>query len=138
MFFDVVIAQSGLDKLPFVRLQLDRLDSAIDDPEIFAPILLGRKTASQQDSWVQYWEGDPTRNTNRKHPLGIKVTQRSMSWNFPSGNESIIYFLFEFENITADPNFQELNEQFFFGGDAALPDGGCSFPQSRQVVNCPR
>ncbi len=99
-------------------------EAYLDDPEIFAPILLGRKTASQQDSWVQYWEGDPIRNKNRKHPLGIKITQRSVAWNYPSGNESIIYFLFEFENVTGDSEFQRLNEQFFFGGDPALPDGG--------------
>jgi len=99
-------------------------EAYVEDPEIFAPILLGRKTASQQDSWVQYWEGDPLRNSNRKHPLGVKFTQRSMSWNYPSGNESIIYFMFEIENVTADPVFQELNEQMFFGGDAALPDAG--------------
>ena len=99
-------------------------EAYVEDPEIFAPILLGRKTASQQDSWVQYWEGDPQRNSNRKHPLGIKVTQRSMSWNYPAGNESIIYFIFEIENVTADPVFQRLSEQFFFGGDPALPDAG--------------
>jgi hypothetical protein len=99
-------------------------EAYVGDPEIFASILLGRKTASQQDSWVQYWEGDPLRNVNRKHPLGVKFTQRSMSWNYPSGNESVIYFIFEIENVTADPEFQRLNEQFFFGGDPALPDGG--------------
>jgi hypothetical protein len=113
----------------FDSLNPDDLDqwpegAYLDDPEIFAPILLGRKTASQQDSWVQYWDGDPSRNYDRRHPLGIKLTQRSLSWNYPSGNESIIYFLFTFENVTDDREFQRLNEQFFFGGDPELPDAG--------------
>jgi hypothetical protein len=99
----------------------------IQDAEIFAPILLGRKTASQHDTWFQYWDGDPARTFERSHPMGIKITQRSMSWTYPSGNESVIYFMLEFENATADPEFQRLNELAYFGGDNALPDEGWSY-----------
>ena len=36
--------------------------------------------------------------------LGIAVETRFMAWNFPSGNEDIIYFLYTFYNVTArDP-----------------------------------
>ncbi|MFQ5747662.1 MAG: hypothetical protein ACE5HF_10665, partial [Gemmatimonadota bacterium] len=99
-------------------------EAFVSDANLFQPVLLGRKTASQQDSWVQYWDGDPKRNTNRKHPVGIKVTQRSLAWNFPAGNESLIYLIYDFENATNDPEFQRLNELQFFGGADALPDAG--------------
>jgi len=104
-------------------------EAYIDDPELFAPILLNRKAASQHDTWVQYWDGDPARNARREHPMGFKVTQRSMSWNYPSGNESVIYFLLEFQNVTDDDEFQSLNEIKWFGGDDALPDDGWAYEQ---------
>lgn len=96
----------------------------VTDADLFQDILLGRIAASQEDSWVQYWDGDPALNARRKHPMGIRVTQRSLAWNFPLGNESVIYFLFDFENATNDPDFQRLNELQFFGGENAIPDAG--------------
>jgi len=102
-------------------------EAYIDDPEIFAPILMDRKTASQHDTWVQYWDGDPALRGGLDHPMGIRVTQRSMSWSYPSGNESVIYFVLEFENVTADAEFQSLNELAYFGGDNALPDEGWTY-----------
>ncbi len=91
---------------------------------LFQPVLQGRATASQQDSWVQYWDGDPGLNASRSHPMGITVTQRSLAWNYPAGNESLIYFIYNFRNSTAEADFQQLNEAQFFAGDNALPDGG--------------
>jgi hypothetical protein len=102
-------------------------EAYVTDGEIFAPILIGRKTASQHDTWVQYWDGDPAQTSERAHPMGIKVTQRSMIWNYPSGNESVIYFVLDFENVTADPEFQQLNELAYFGGDDALPNEGWAY-----------
>jgi hypothetical protein len=100
-------------------------EAYVSDEEVFSPILLGRKSASQQDSWVQYWDADPLLNPGRReHPMGIKVTQRSLSWTYPSGNESTVYFILEFENVTDDPEFQAMNEALFFGGDDLLPDSG--------------
>ncbi|HSM32109.1 MAG TPA: hypothetical protein VK854_15535, partial [Woeseiaceae bacterium] len=94
------------------------------DEDLFQPVLVGRATASQQDSWVQYWDGDPVRNAARQHPMGILTTQRSLAWNYPAGNESLIYFIYNFKNVTDDATFQQLNEAQFFAGDNALPDGG--------------
>lgn len=99
-------------------------DAFVTDETLYNDALLGRVSISQQDTWVQYWDGDPTRITNRQHPMGIKVTQRSLAWNYPAGNESILYFIYDFENATADPDFQAANELQFFGGDNRLPDGG--------------
>ncbi len=46
------------------------------------------------------WDGDPALNAGRKHPLGIVVETRGMGWNFPTGNEDIIYFVYTFYNVT--------------------------------------
>lgn len=94
------------------------------DENLFQPVLVGRATASQQDSWVQYWDGDPVRNAARQHPMGILTTQRSLAWNYPAGNESLIYFIYNFQNVTDDPTFQSLNEAQFFAGANELPDAG--------------
>jgi len=92
---------------------------------IYDTALVGRVAASQQDSWVQYWDGNPEFSANRQHPMGILVTQRSLAWNYPAGNESILYFIYDFENITNDiENFQEPNELKFCGGANCLPDEG--------------
>ncbi len=99
-------------------------EAIVSDPDLFNPVLLGRQAASQQDSWTQYWDGDPNRVANRKHPMGVQVTQRSLSWNFPSGNESVIYFIYDFANVTNDPEFQRINELQFFAGQNSLPDAG--------------
>jgi len=105
-------------------------EAHISNPEVFSPILLDRKTASQQDTWVQYWDGNPQLNPgSRQHPMGIKVTQRSLSWTYPSGNESVVYFILEFENVTDDPDFQDMNEALYFGGDDLLPDTGWSISE---------
>lgn len=104
-------------------------EAFVQDPTLFQDVLVGRATASQQDSWVQYWDGDPARISGRQHPMGLTVTQRSLAWNYPAGNESLIYFLYNFRNTTAlgDPQgdeFQRLNEAQFFAGNNALPDDG--------------
>jgi hypothetical protein len=95
-----------------------------DGDPLFQPILWGRDAASQQDSWVKYWDGDPARISGREHPLGIEVEQRSLAWNYPAGNESLIYFIYKFENVTDAEDFRRLNNTQFFGGDDALPVDG--------------
>jgi hypothetical protein len=72
--------------------------------ELFFPLLRGRTAASQGDVWWLSWDGNPTQSAGRPHPLGVLVEQRGMGWNFPSGNEDIIYFIYTFYNVTArDP-----------------------------------
>jgi len=72
-----------------------------NDPALYSPLLIGRKAASQQDTWQWYWDGNPSFNAGRKHPLGVVVDQRSMVWNFPSGNEDVIYMVFKFTNVSS-------------------------------------
>ncbi|MEP6573071.1 MAG: hypothetical protein ABJD11_10265 [Gemmatimonadota bacterium] len=69
--------------------------------QIFNPLLRGRVSASQGDVWWLTWDGNPSLNAGRKHPLGVLVEQRGMGWNFPSGNEDIAYFIYTFYNITS-------------------------------------
>ncbi len=103
-------------------------DLYITNADLFQENLLGRANISQQDSWVQYWDGDPTRITDRQHPMGLLVTQRSLAWNYPLGNESVLYFIYEIRNVTNTPEFQLPNELAFFSGDAAgIPDEGITF-----------
>ncbi len=101
----------------------DEAKIAVGDP-LFQPVLWGRNAASQQDSWVKYWDGDPARISGRIHPLGVEVTQRSLAWNYPAGNESLIYFIYKFANVTDTEEFRRLNNTQFFGGDDALPVDG--------------
>ncbi len=120
------------------------------DTSLFAASLIGRKSISQQDTWVRYWDGAPSLVTGRRHTMGILVEQRSLAWNFPTGNEDLIYFIFRFTNITAKASsgvyagladlgysaqdiadvgalgdlFQSQSEAAF---NVAIPDGGYSF-----------
>ena len=116
----------------------------IGDPSetLFYPLLRGRPSASQGDVWFLTWDGNPAQNAGRSHPLGVLVEQRGMGWNFPSGNDDIIYFIYTFYNITAAASsgvyagirpgmrelaeargdlFQSRNEAAF---DVDIPDGG--------------
>lgn len=68
--------------------------------EIFDPLLRGRVSASQGDNWFLVWEGDPAVNSARPHPLGIVAEYRVLGWNYPSGNEDILYLVLTFYNIT--------------------------------------
>ena len=46
-------------------------------------------------------EANPSRLESRSHPMGVVVETRALGWNFPQGNEDIIYFLYTFYNITS-------------------------------------
>src|SRR6266566_2515015 len=147
-FFDPRGDQIAGDPLGQVYNSLDPLDlqdwpngAIVRDPAIYDANLIGQKKISDGDSWVRYWEGSPVNLGGRTHPMGIMVEQRSMSWNFPSGNEDILYFVFTFYNVTArnpgayaalDPaiqaevaavgaQFQDQNETKF---GIQIPDGG--------------
>jgi hypothetical protein len=73
-----------------------------------------RRQASQGDVWWMSWDGNPKLNAGRSHPLGVLVETRGMGWNYPAGNEDIIYFIYTFYNITST------EEQDYI--DAGIPD----------------
>jgi len=89
------------------------------------------KSISDQDSYVEYWDGDPNKISQRAHPMGIKVQQRSLAFNAPAGAENTIFFIYTFSNITncvgqaTEPcngvDFQHPNEDKF---KINLPDAG--------------
>ncbi|MBA3893968.1 MAG: hypothetical protein H0X69_09775 [Gemmatimonadales bacterium] len=69
--------------------------------DFFDPALQGSIAASQGDLWFLNWEGNPTRLESRSHPMGVAVETRALGWNFPQGNEDVIYFLYTFYNISS-------------------------------------
>ncbi|HJR15558.1 MAG TPA: hypothetical protein VJ808_01795, partial [Gemmatimonadales bacterium] len=74
--------------------------------ELFSPLLRDRSSASQGDVWWLSWDGNAalTSATTRQHPLGVLLEQRGMGWNFPAGNDDILYFIYTIYNITSkDP-----------------------------------
>jgi hypothetical protein len=109
--------EGSLADFPFVS-------GIISDTSIFSPLLAGRKAASQQDTYFVIWDGDPSLNASREHPMGILVEQRTMAWNYPAGNEATIFFVYKLTNVTNSQKFQQLNESRFFGGRNDLPDAG--------------
>ena len=111
------------------------------DANPFHPLLRGRINAGHGDVWWVTWDGNPALNRERQHPLGVLLEQRGMGWNFPAGNEDILYFVFTIYNITSTVpadyaavrpalreillekavEFQALNEKEF---NISLPDRG--------------
>ncbi|MEX2282302.1 MAG: hypothetical protein WEE89_07450 [Gemmatimonadota bacterium] len=91
------------------------------DTSLFDAALIGSKTISDQDSWVRYWDGNPDKVSQRAHPMGIRVEQRSMAFNAPAGAEHTIFFIYRFTNVTNDAAFQQANEAKF---GVSLPDAG--------------
>jgi hypothetical protein len=108
---------------------------------LYDPLLRGRVSASQGDVWFLSWEGNPSFSAGREHPLGVMVEQRGMGWNYPAGNEDVLYFIYTFYNVTArnkeayaavrpgmreiverqGARFQDLNENKY---SIDIPDGG--------------
>jgi hypothetical protein len=149
-FFDARGTQVQGDAVTLVYNSLDPQDAAawpngavIRDTALFASVLIDRPTASQQDLWTRAWDGNPALIAGRTHPMGILVEERGLAWNYPTGNEDIVYFLFTFYNVSAsDPaayanptipapvqaeiaavgaEFQQRNEAVF---NVNIPDGG--------------
>ena len=120
-----------------------KVPSGDANQDLFFPLLRGRAAASQGDVWWLSWDGNPSLTAGRPHPLGILVEQRGMGWNYPAGNQDILYFLYTFYNVTAsDPavytaagvrpgmanilaaqgqEFQQKNEAAY---GIQIPDGG--------------
>jgi len=147
-FFDARGTQVQGDAVTLVYNSLDASDAAawpngakVRDTSIYNSVLIGRDNISQQDLWTRAWDGNPGLLSGRTHPMGILVEERGVAWNFPTGNEDIIYFIFTFYNVTArtcsvyaglDPaiqaeicavgqNFQDRNEAVF---NFNIPDAG--------------
>ncbi len=109
-FFDARGTQPQGQQVTLIYSSLNPADAAnwpngavIRDASIYNPALIGRPSISQEDTWVRYWDG-PGLLSGRQHPMGILVEQRGLAWNYPAGNEDIIYWIFTFYNISAsDP-----------------------------------
>jgi hypothetical protein len=109
----------------------------------YDPLLQGQVSASQGDIYFLSWDGNPSRISGRTHPMGVVVETRGLAWNYPSGNQDIIYFIYTLYNVSSvrpedytnirpalrdrllqqAQTFQASNEAAF-GVD--IPDGGYS------------
>src|SRR4051812_14254341 len=109
----------------------------------YDPLLQGQVSASQGDVYFLSWDGNPSRISGRTHPMGVVVETRGLAWNYPSGNQDIIYFIYTLYNVSSirpedyvtarqplkdrllqqAQTFQASNEAAF-GVD--IPDGGYS------------
>lgn len=108
-FMDPSGQQQSGEQITDIYSSLDATDAAnwptagfYKDTSLFNAALINRQNIAQQDLWWRYWDGNPDQSTNRGHPAGILVEQRGLGWNFPSGNEDLLYFIYRFINITAD------------------------------------
>ena len=117
-------------------------------------LLQGQVTASQGDVYFLSWDGNPSRISGRTHPMGVVVETRGLAWNFPSGNQDIIYFIYTLYNVSSirpedytnirqplkdrllqqAQTFQASNEAAF-GVD--IPDGGYSLNRTLHVAHDP-
>lgn len=68
---------------------------------LYDPLLRGQVNASQGDVYWITWDGDPAFISSRPHPLGLLVEHRGMAWNYPAGNEDILYFTITYYNVTS-------------------------------------
>lgn len=76
-------------------------DGLVADASVYNSVLLGRNSVSQEDVWFRSWDGSPSHLGGRTHPMGVSVDVRGMAWNYPSGNEDIMYFVYTFTNVTS-------------------------------------
>jgi hypothetical protein len=102
--------------------------------ELFFPLLRGRNAASQGDVWWLSWDGNPSLSAGRPHPLGILVEQRGMGWNYPAGNQDILYFLYTFYNVTASDPAVYTNAGVRPGMAQILAAQGAEFQQRNEAA----
>jgi hypothetical protein len=71
---------------------------------IYDPLLQNQISASQGDVYFLTWDGNPARVNGRIHPMGVVVETRGLAWNYPAGNQDIIYFIYTLYNVSSvDP-----------------------------------
>jgi hypothetical protein len=69
--------------------------------DLYATPLQGLVSASQGDVHFVAWEGNPALINGRAHPLGILADHRLLAWNYPAGNQDIVYVVVTLYNITS-------------------------------------
>jgi hypothetical protein len=68
---------------------------------IYDPLLQNQVSASQGDIYFLTWDGNPARVNGRIHPMGVVVETRGLAWNYPAGNQDIIYFIYTLYNVSS-------------------------------------
>lgn len=71
---------------------------------VYYPSYQDREAISNGDAWWLYWEANPRLSPGRTHPLGILAETRVLGWQYPSGNQDILYLVTSLYNISSlDP-----------------------------------
>jgi hypothetical protein len=81
-----------------------RVPSGDPSEALYNPLLRGLTNASQGDLWWMSWDGNPSLGYigfKRNHPLGLAIEYRALAWNYPRGNEDIIYLVMTLYNVTS-------------------------------------
>lgn len=73
------------------------------------------KTLSQLDTCVQYTDFDPSRTVPGGHPMGIEVTQHTLSFTL-SGFRDMIFFIYKIKNQSHTAAFKAANPSVPAGG----------------------
>ena len=68
---------------------------------VYDPLLQGQVSASQGDVYFLSWDGNPSRISGRTHPMGVVVETRGLAWNYPAGNQDILYFIYTLYNVSS-------------------------------------
>ncbi|MEO5800213.1 MAG: hypothetical protein ABIS00_12305, partial [Gemmatimonadales bacterium] len=68
---------------------------------LYHSTLRGREFAADGNLWFLTWEGDPARNGGRAHPLGVLAEVRLLGWNYPVGNDDLLYVVITYYNISS-------------------------------------
>ena len=106
--------------------------AVVRNPTLYNSVLLGRNSISQEDLWVRVWDGNPVfTGSARTHPMGILVEEHGVAWNYPTGNEDIIYFIYTFYNVSASDCTVYHNPTI----DPAIADSVCSIGKQFQLLN---
>jgi hypothetical protein len=72
----------------------------VRDTALFDASLIGRKAASEQDSWVRYSDASPYL-VGRRHAMGLLVDQRTLAWNRPEAGRDVLFVVMRIINVTA-------------------------------------
>ncbi|HEY4102187.1 MAG TPA: T9SS type A sorting domain-containing protein [Gemmatimonadales bacterium] len=97
--------------------------------DLYATPLQGLVSASQGDVHFVAWEGNPALINGRAHPLGILADHRLLAWNYPAGNQDVVYVVVTLYNVTS------ANCSDYAAARAGIRDLLCAQGQKFQSLN---
>jgi hypothetical protein len=111
--------------------------ATVRDTSLFDVSLIGRRAASDQDTWVRYWDGS-LNSSGRQHAMGLVVDQRTLVFSRPWANRDIVYFIYRLINATSrEPaSYRGLEDAGYAEGELAqLADLGSRFQHTAEAAD---